>query len=290
MEPITYAEVDFARLVPHPGVEDNKYSRGIVHIVGGSVTYPGAAALAARAAQRSGDGYTQVWSAPDAVHDVRAGRPSLVVRPWDSLDLARALRRDASRNAAVLVGPGTDGSDVVTRDLLEIALDSRLPTVVDAGALGALAALAAERSPQQLDARLGNNAPLVLTPHAGEARRLCEGIGENPGSASDIAEVLARAYHAIVALKGPDTLIVGNGRRYLMREGTPALAKAGTGDVLAGIVAALLAQGLDAFDAAALGTLLHARAGSCAAEKLTDVSVIPEDVIAFIPEAIRKTR
>lgn len=130
----------------------------------------------------------------------------------------------------------------------------------------------------------------MLTPHAGEARRLCEGIGENPGSASDIAEVLARAYHAIVALKGPDTLIVGNGRRYLMREGTPALAKAGTGDVLAGIVAALLAQGLDAFDAAALGTLLHARAGSCAAEKLTDVSVIPEDVIAFIPEAIRKTR
>ncbi len=88
---------------------------------------PGAAALAARAAQRSGAGYTQVWSAPDAVHDVRAGRPSLVVRPWDSLDLARALRRDASRNAAVLVGPGTGGSDVVTRDLLEIALDSPPP-------------------------------------------------------------------------------------------------------------------------------------------------------------------
>lgn len=127
MEPSTYTEANFARLVPHPGAEDNKYSRGIVHIVGGSGTYPGAAALAARAAQRSGAGYTQVWSAPDTVHDVRAGRPSLVVRPWDSLDLARALRRDASRNAAVLVGPGTDGSDVVTRDLLEIALDSRLP-------------------------------------------------------------------------------------------------------------------------------------------------------------------
>ncbi len=287
MKPIAYAEEDLARLIPRPNANDNKYSRGIVHVVGGSETFPGAAAMAARAAQRCGAGYTQVWCAPGSVHDVRAGRPSLVVRPWDPPALAEALRRDAARNAAVLVGPGTDGGDEITRKLLEVVLESDLPVVADAGALGALAPLATHGAAPRLEARLASKIPLVLTPHAGEARTLCAGIGANPGSAIDVAETLAGAYRAIVMLKGPDTLIVGCEKRYLMQEGTPALAKAGTGDVLAGIVAALLAQHVDAFDAACLGALLHARAGKHAAAKLTDVSVIPEDVIAHIPDALK---
>ena len=285
MQQATYSEDDFARLVPHPLAEDNKYSRGIVHVVGGSTLYPGAAALAARAAQRTGAGYTQVWCAQESVHDVRAGRPSLVVRPWDKHALASALGRDETRNATVLVGPGTESADDITLSLLKIALNTTLPLVVDAGALGTLAAHARIDLARQLDARRKANAPLVLTPHAGEAARLCDGIGERPTSPDEIAIALAHGYRAVVALKGPDTIIADNGTLYRMQEGTAALAKAGTGDVLAGIIAALLAQGLNAFDAAALGTLLHARAGACAAQTYSDIGVIPEDVIERVPEA-----
>lgn len=304
----------FAKLLPHPRADHNKYSRGFVHLIGGSALYPGAAALAAGASQRMGTGYTQVWCSPDSVHDVRSGHSSLVVRPWEASQLANALARERARKAAILIGPGfgTDAQEEAA--LVHIALDAWLPTVIDGGALGILAeayrsGTFATRSAEQEERsdashsacdtshnarntgkhpQHGSNKsrPLILTPHAGEAARLCEAAGIHATDQEAIAAQLAEAYDAVVVLKGPVTVISDATKRAIMDQGGPELAKAGTGDVLAGMICALLAQGLAAFDAAALGCLLHAMAGRAAARSLTDISVIPEDVVAAIPTAI----
>ena len=162
----------------------------------------------------------------------------------------------------------------------------------------------------------------LLTPHGGEATRLAQGVREaleeaddaaargtrsplaeaagalSPASRATLAEAdpapaalacaLAEAYGAVVALKGPVTFIASpDGTAEVMDRGTSALAKAGTGDVLAGIVGALLAQGLSPRDAAALGCALHAEAGRTAAAALTDICVAAEELITYLPDAIR---
>jgi len=135
--------------------------------------------------------------------------------------------------------------------------------------------------------RAGKDLATVVTPHGGEASRLATSLGLSHEAPEVLARDLARALHAIVVLKGPDTHISDGARTVVMAEGTPALAKAGTGDVLAGMTCSLLAQGMDAFDAAVAASLVHARAGKAAAEHLTDVCVCAEDVLQFIPDALR---
>lgn len=325
---LRFSDADLAVLIPLPKSDANKYTRGTLNVVGGSAQYPGAAVLASRAGQRAGAGYTQAWCAPESVATVRAGGPSLVVRAWDEQVLDQALQKaedSAKHPTAVLIGCGFSGEDPQEQQLLRTVLAREIPLVVDAGALSGLACLMASEGPDFLHARaaLGVGAPLILTPHAGEANRLMGALNRdyvdsrqnaNQGkresaeqgerqegcrsasreSQTDIAQqiataqLLADAYAATVVLKGPETVVAHGSDTYLMDKGTPALAKAGTGDVLAGIIAALLAQGLSPVRAAVLGTRLHADAGNEAARRLGVVSVIPEDVIDCIPAAIRE--
>ena len=276
---------DFAALLPHPKAGSHKYSRGILHVIGGSAEYPGAAAMAASSAQRMGAGYTQVWCAPESVHDVRCGRPSLVVRAWDEAAVTKALETDSQRQAAVLFGPGIGVAGSREASLLRAVLRFDIPLVVDGGGLKLLADYAEECG---VSSRLSCSSPMVLTPHAGEAATLCKAVGIAERDPKSQASLLADAYGATVVLKGPDTYVSDGSGVYEMTAGSAALAKAGTGDVLAGIIGALLAQGLGGFDAGCIGSYLHAEAGNCAAHELTDICVIPEDVIAHIPSAIRK--
>lgn len=328
MAELRFSDADLAALIPLPKADANKYTRGTLSVVGGSAQYPGAAVLASRAGQRAGAGYTQAWCAPESVATVRAGGPSLVVRSWDEQVLEQVLQKaegSAKHPAAVLIGCGFSGEDPQEQQLLRTVLARKIPVVVDAGALSGLARLMASEGPDFLRARdaSGAGTPLILTPHTGEASRLMGALNrdyigswrnaiqdgqenaerserqESCRSASresrtDIAQqiataqLLADAYAATVVLKGPETVVAHGGGMYLMDKGTPALAKAGTGDVLAGIVAALLAQGISPVQAAVLGARLHADAGNEAARRLGVVSVIPEDVIDCIPAAIRE--
>ena len=369
MPDVVFSTCDLAGLVPLPKKDANKYTRGTLNVVGGSALYPGAAVLAARAAQRAGAGYTQVWCAPESVNTVRAGNPSLVVRAWESAALGNALqklqRRDWQRcdwsqysqqrcnrswqedqcsnqegskqqerkgsatpifeahPAAVLVGCGFCGEGDQEALLLRLVLRQQVPAVVDAGGITLLAQVAAREGFDLLQERYLSGVPLVLTPHAGEAARLLQaqkvgnGKGETAKSiqgekqesdvsfahANDCAAAcsgdlladqrrraceISAAYGATVVLKGPQTIIACGQSTYLMDKGTSALAKAGTGDVLAGIIAALLAQGMPPFEAAVLGARLHANAGNAAACRLSAVSVIPEDVVDCIPCAIKE--
>ncbi len=276
---------EYAASLPIPRPDDHKNLRGRVLVVAGSGAYPGAAILAAQGAQRMGAGYVTLAVPDSAVAAARAHLTSAVVvgmaenqtRTFASKDAERLLGL-ANEHDAVVLGPGLTvarGAVVVARTLI-----SRLPhpLVVDADALNALVdatPLLAERS-----------APTVITPHPGEAGRLL-GISTQEVQADRIAKARGLALgDTVCVLKGAGTVIAGAGRCVVNTSGSVALATAGTGDVLAGMIGTLLAQGAPALEAGALGVYLHGRAGEVAAELLTPLCVRAEDVYEHIPDAV----
>ncbi len=283
------AAPDILTLLPHPAQDANKYTRGQLLLIGGSERYPGAVCLAAHAAQRCGAGYVRAYCAPQTAPILVGRHPSVVAAPWDGLRGAYLPDSAEKKPVAYVVGPGMDVADAKQAALaLKVLAGAKAPVLVDGGALGALAT-----GEGRLAAKLRVEAglPTVLTPHGGEAARLARAVRldvrELSADPERFASALSRAYGAVVALKGPDTWIAQGERVVCVSEGTAALAKAGTGDVLAGAIGAFLAQGLDAFDAAYLGVVLHAHAGCAAEAELTDIAVTPEDVIAHIPRVLK---
>lgn len=277
-----------ASLLPWPKRDAHKYSRGKLTVIGGSASYPGAACLAAAASQRAGAGYTEVLCDPSSVSTVRAFRPSFVVRSWDDLDPGLFVASRPERPVAYAVGSGMDSSSggiVQTKRLVNLALKhAHAPLLIDGGGL---ASLASDKGRRLLRRRFLNGWPTVLTPHAGEAARLAVPFDFPVRDLCEFSRLLALAYGVVAVVKGPDTYISDGDEIVCIDEGTPALAKAGTGDVLAGILGALLAQGMDPLDASALAVTLHARAGRIGANELTDIAVAAEDVIDALPAAIR---
>ncbi len=276
-----------AALAPWPDPQASKYTRGKLSLVAGAAAYPGAACLAGAAAERAGAGYTEVFCAGESLLAVRSFRPSLVARDWREWHPARQETRRSDRTGACVIGCGFDG-DARQRELVaETVRAATGPVLIDGGALGLMADKAGQRLARERAER--GVGPLVLTPHGGEAARLARGAElEGALGGPELAVGLARAYRALIVLKGPITFIAdAEGIVETMDRGTAALAKAGTGDVLAGIIGALLAQGLAPRDAAALGCALHAEAGRAAAQELTEICVSAEDVIASLPQAVR---
>lgn len=273
-------------LLPVPSPDANKYSRGKLVLVAGSAGYPGAACLAVAAAGRMGAGYTEAFCVAETLPVLRAWRPSAVARCWDAFS-AEAVNEAARRHpVAVAAGSGMAGAAPHEVALvLKVLRQVEAPVLADGGALAVLATAEGRAAAQH---RADKGWPLVLTPHGGEAARLARGARVSAEGPQQLAEALAAAYGCTVVLKGPETFVAQPGRAaIIMAHGTPALAKAGTGDVLAGTVGALLAQGLAPADAAALGTWLHAEAGRIAAERLGAISVMAEDVAEALPLAIQ---
>ena len=224
----------------------HKYARGLVHALAGNM--PGAIALAATAAARTGAGYVRV-STSRAID----GLPSAVVQTDTALI-------DDARIGCLLVGPGMGDLP----QLLTLALTSKAPKVLDADALGHVG------EPERL---LGQDA--ILTPHAGEFVRL---FGELAGSKAEQALAAASRSGAVVVYKGPDTLVAApDGRLGFAPPAPEWLASAGTGDVLAGMIAALRARGMPAFDAACAAVWLHGRAAEVAGP-----TMVADDLAAAI--------
>lgn len=260
-----------------PGSRDDKYSRGVVGVRTGSSEYPGAAVLSVTGAWRAGAGMVRYLGPEPARSLVLAHRPETVAMP--------------GRVACWLVGSGTDAArrTLAEEHALRSILSGTAPVVVDAGAL---------------DLAPGSTAPIVITPHAGEWNRLRVALGlpEVAGDAGDAVreEALvetARAVHAVVLLKGAVTLVADpSGAVRRVRSGTPWLATAGTGDVLGGAIAAVLAahwtagahQPADLADAAASAAWLHGRAGTLAARRGPEGPgpVTALDVADALPRAV----
>ena len=280
----TYSRDRLRSLVPQLDARANKYTRGKLALVAGCERYPGAACLAASAAQRAGAGYVHVFCAPESVPTVRAYRSSLVVSPWGDIGEDALPGNRPGKPAACVVGPGFDAGDPAQHKLaLDVLRMAKAPVLVDGGALSAMASAHGRLLGE---ARAQDGFPTVLTPHGGEAARLAKAARADEPHASDLACALANAYRSIVVLKGPDTFVSDGTRTVAVTCGTPALAKAGTGDVLAGIAGALLAQELDPFDACVLAAELHARAGLACESRMPALCVTPEDVIDAVSEAV----
>ncbi|MCL2826298.1 MAG: NAD(P)H-hydrate dehydratase [Eggerthellaceae bacterium] len=280
-----YDKNGFAALLPWPAADAHKYSRGKLILVAGSPTYPGAACLAACASQKAGAGYTEVVTAPRAIQVIQVCRPSLVVRSWDDIYNEELQMTTRKNPCAYVLGPGFEAGKKTTLSLSYFILGkAKAPVLVDGGALSTLntsGGLALCRG------RHADGFSTVITPHAGEAQQLVQGYDIPLDDPAGLASLLSFHYGVVTVLKGPVTYVSNGEATYALTQGTSALAKAGTGDVLSGIIGALLAQGLDAMDAAVLGTTLHGKAGSLAAEDLTSICVCAEDVISYLPKAIR---
>jgi len=246
---------------PPPRPDDaHKGTFGTVLVVGGNDAMIGAPALCARSALRAGVGLVKVACPPDVLPFVLTIEPSATGiaigdEPCDAL--AQIDIADAEHKAVLAVGPGL-GQSSVRGELIEALLASDRPTVLDADGLNLLA----KRPGAQAAAR-SRTAPLVLTPHPGEYRRLASALGLNADPVGDdaargeAASLLAQQLNAIAILKGNRSAISDGTRTAFNTTGNPALATAGSGDVLTGLIASLIAQGMDAFDAARLGAHAH---------------------------------
>jgi NAD(P)H-hydrate epimerase len=253
-------------LVPRKRAEDNKYTAGAVLVVGGAPGMTGAACLAAEAAFRADAGYVTVCAPPESLPTLEVRLLEAVKRPLDEVFEA------AERMGAMALGPGLGRGDdrraLVRRLLAEVPL----PAVVDADALNGL---------EPFD----RAAPTVLTPHSGELARLLgrESAWVDAHRLAALAEAVDR-FGCVVLLKGADTLIGAPGEGVLVRAvSTPALATAGTGDVLTGITAAFLAKGLDARLGAAAAATAHALA---AAHVTYKSGMVASDVIGHLPAVL----
>ena len=241
---MSFDAADVAARWPVPGPDDDKYTQGVTGILAGSATYPGAAVLCTGAAVAATSG--MVRYAGSAAQQVLSHWPEVIAAPSASA---------AGRVQAWAVGPGL-GTDQAGASALWFALETDLPVIVDADALTILAA--------HPDLIANRSAPTVLTPHAGEFARLA---GSPPGDDRVAAtRRLADQFGATVLLKGNITVIAEpGGPVYLNPAGQSWAATAGSGDVLSGIIGALLAAGLPAGEAAAAAAFVHARAANLSA-------------------------
>ncbi len=273
-------------LYPHRERGGSKFASGVVVVAGGSAGLTGAPTMAARAASRAGAGYVQVAvPAPaQAALDMRLLEQMSRGLPDDDGAHCRAgvdtVVEMTERAGALVLGPGLGRTDSAGEFARTVASEVGVPLLVDADGLNAHAG-----RPELLQ---GRSAPTVLTPHEGELGHLL-GL--------DSAEIAAHRFRyareaaqrsgCVVLLKGDDTIVAApEGETAISPGATPALATAGTGDVLSGLIGALLAKGLGALEAAALGTLAHARAGRAAADEIGADYVMAGDVIDSLPRGL----
>lgn len=261
---------DLSRWLPRRERHAHKGRHGRVLVVGGDHGYAGAIRLCAEAALRGGTGLVRVATRAEHLAAVVAARPEAMVQAVES---PQALQAWVAQADVLALGPGLGLGDW-GRTLFDVALEARCPLVLDADALTWLA-----RAPRPLS-------EAVLTPHPGEAARLLgASVSEVESDRFAAAQALVDRYQAVVVLKGAGTLVAAPGRvPAVIGAGNPGMASGGMGDVLTGVVAAMRAQGLGAFDAARAGALLHAAAGDRAAARGGERGLLASDLFGPLRE------
>lgn len=257
-------------LLPRVDQDSNKYTRGHTLIVGG---YPltGASRLSAYAAARIGSGVTTLLAPEKAFSIYASALTSVMVKPFSDIDTFNKAINDQRINS-FLIGPGAGVTDDTRNQSLKL-LATLHPVVLDADAITAF----------QDDTRILTNylhPACVLTPHEGEFKRLFNLIEDRVLN----AQQAARACSAVIVLKGNETIIAAPDGRTLINDNAPAsLATGGTGDVLSGMIAGLMAQGMPAFEAACAAVWMHGEAAS-----LFGIGLIAEDLPQQLPQVLKK--
>ncbi len=271
------------RSFPRPADDTYKYARGHVGVFSGGQAATGAARLSAMAAARAGAGAVTMLSPADALPANAAHLTSIILRKADTLEDVEAFLAER-KPAALVFGPGLGTGEKFGEFALKLITASAglvRHIVFDADAF---TLFSSQRDAFFLTSRTAGAPGLVLTPHEGEFRRLFPDIASDDRLTKvDKARRAAEQAHATVVLKGPDTVIAAmDGRAAINSNGTPWLATAGSGDVLSGIIAGLLAQGMAPFEAACASVWLHAEAGSRFGPGL-----IADDLPGLIPPLLR---
>jgi len=276
------------KLKPRPA-EAHKGDFGKVLIVGGSVGMSGAAALAGRAALRAGAGLVRVATPKSVLPIVASIEPcfTTIALPEDSAGristkAINTILEAAGQNDAAAFGPGVGLSGALRSVLHSLLEQDGLRLLIDADGLNNLAGMK--------DWLVRLKAKLILTPHPGEMKRLWSGLlrEQPPSGRSEQAVQFAQRSNCIVVLKGAGTVVTDGGKVYVNKTGNPGMATAGSGDVLTGVILALMGQGLSDFDAAVLGVYIHGLAGDIAAEKTGQVSLIATDIIESLSDAFMR--
>lgn len=272
--------------IPRRGRDSTKFAAGSVLVCGGSTGLTGAPCMASESAMRAGAGYVTacIPASLNAIFESRLLEVMTVPLPDRSGSLVpgagQVVLERAARSNALVLGPGLGREDATFELARSLAPALEIPLLLDADGLNAHAG--------KLQSLAGRKSATVLTPHAGELARLLESDSGTVGAHRlACARDAASAAHAIVVLKGDDTIVAEPGGCVgVNRGGAPALATAGTGDVLSGVIGAFLAKRMDPFHAACAGVLIHARAGQIAARRIGGEGVIAGDVIQALPRAL----
>ena len=277
---LTHREV--LSILPDRDIRGHKGDFGRLLLLCGSQGYTGAAYLAAMGALRSGAGlvFLGVPESIYAIVAVKLNEP--VVFPLPDRDgqlcasaVSEILER-LTRMDAVLVGPGLGQSESTLTVVRMVLKYARCPVVLDADGINLLAA--------HKDVLRGRTAPTILTPHMGEFTRLCGPLIQDRQAA---AEAAARDLGCIMLLKGHHTCITDGFHTYINPTGNPGMAVGGSGDVLAGIITALLGQGVSPLEAAACGAWLHGKAGDVCAEAMGQYGMLPTDMLEVLPRLLK---
>ena len=275
--------------LPRRAPDGHKGTYGTVQVVAGSRGMAGAAVLAGRAALRSGAGLVRV-ACPAEIQDVVAlGHACYMTKGIRqhtdgtfAAGAAQELGERASEADAVAVGPGLGRSPDVSAFMRELlGRLHNVPVVLDADGLFAVSPFTTEFGKRET--------PLVLTPHPGEFARLTgESLPKGEAERQRQATTFANKVRVVVLLKGANTLVTDGTRLYRNTTGNPGMATGGSGDVLTGVITALIGQGLSGFDAAVLGAWVHGRAGDLAAAVIGQTALAATDIIEYLPGAFRE--
>ncbi len=268
-------------LPPRPA-DGHKGLFGRVLVVGGNEGMIGAPSLAGKSALRMGAGLVQIAVPRSILSAALAITPELIGLGLGKSSAKDELLKMAEKSDAVVIGPGL-GQTPEALARLQRLVRLEKPMVVDADALNLLAKQ--KRWPAYF------KAAAVLTPHPGEMKRLAklfdrDEVPTDDNGRIEIARQASNTFHQVVVLKGNRTVVTDGEKVYVNRTGDSSLSKAGTGDVLSGIIGTLLAQEMNPFDAACAGVWLHGKAGELAGKRLGMRSVLAHEVIDALPEAI----
>jgi NAD(P)H-hydrate epimerase len=262
---------------------------GKVCIIAGSLGMSGAAALAGRAALRAGAGLVRVATPESILPIVAAIEPSFTTIPLAedatgriSAKAVNTILDAVNENDCIAFGPGVGVSSALRTILETLLSQEKLKLIIDADGLNNLALIK--------DWPAKTKASLIVTPHPGEMKRLWSGLLREPlpPERQKQAAQLVKRTKTVVVLKGAGTVVTDGQKIYVNKTGNPGMATAGSGDVLTGVMTALLGQGLSSFDAAVLAVYIHGLAGDITAEKIGQVSLIATDIIDALGEAFMK--